>query len=643
LTPAAQISIPLLLVALIGGIAPLCAQVPEFPDSLNRQTVTARTERFASTHTTSLYADYQLQQGIVTGRMRSYLVSSTTLLNDPVTKDQIDTYIDMSYPLPSRMSLFMLAEGTLTNDLKRDLIIPGLNNTAATFLGIGGRVSDSAGNRIGLGIGGTYNRQLNAEDAGTALYGEVVGQTDIGGYRVQLDGQGHWYNIAPRHNSNGYLDFQVTRRFEEGAYGDLHGRYDLINTDLYIKRNEEDIRRYGGLTYDGLQARNERRMMLNSTLGYPAGDALLFDVNLTMNNSLIAQQEESEGLPPLPRTPDPFRYAREDLSIGTSFGLHWTPHRTRLGLQLNYFTNEERNTVDPTAAVSEAELKRKRETGRQSDFVSQQLMLGGSLEYRLARYDTLSADASVSIYRYDTPDTANKFDKDEQSIRAQIRYARSFNPRLAFAIYGQIFLTHLVYLFGENSNDNNWNRVFRLAPSVRYNLGDDFQNVLEAEVLANYTQYDFEGRTQTIRGRSFRELRIRDSFALALSGTLRLAAQGDLRVSERGSFDWVQFAESPLERTRIEGVEAELVTSSIGGMNFGIGARLSRAKTYTASTRGTLEPSSDRTSVGPTARIEIHLSEHSEILFSGWWEHRFEESELVARVPTMFLTVGMKL
>ena len=122
-----------------------------------------------------------------------------------------------------------------------------------------------------------------------------------------------------------------------------------------------------------------------------------------------------------------------------------------------------------------------------------------------------------------------------------------------------------------------------------------------------------------------------------------LAAQGDLRISERGSFDWIQFAESPLERTRIEGIEAELTTSAIDGMNIGAGARLSRAKTYTAASQGTLEPSSDRTSLGPTVRLIIRLSEHSEIQFSGWWEHRFDESTLVARVPTMFLTVGMKL
>jgi hypothetical protein len=218
-----------------------------------------------------------------------------------------------------------------------------------------------------------------------------------------------------------------------------------------------------------------------------------------------------------------------------------------------------------------------------------------------------------------------------------------FSPRLSFAIYGQMFLTHLVYLFGENSNDNNWNRVFRLSPSVRYDLGRSFQTNLEAEVLANYTQYDFEGRTQTIRGRSFRQMRLRDSTALAITGTLVLAVQGDLQIFERGSFDWIKFAESPLERTRIEGAEAALTTTAVAGIEFSAGGRLSRAKTYTASASGEMLPATDHTSFGPTARIRLRLSELSDVQFYGWWEHRFENSELVDRVPTLFLTVGVKL
>jgi hypothetical protein len=626
------------------GCTTVAAQVPQIPDSLTPRTLVARTERLPSTHSTSLAADYHLSQGLLSGVIQSYLVSSTTLLASRATTDQIDSHVDLEYRLPGSMRFFMLAEGTLNNAGQSDLSrIPGLNNTSATLLGIGGRVYDKDSNHVGLAFGGTYNRQLNQEDVGAAVYGEITGATDIDGYRVQLDGRGRWYNISPRHNSNGYLDLRAMREFEEGARGEMNARYELINTDLYIKRNEDDIIQYGGLTYDGLRLRNEHQWHVNTTFFYPASDNLAVDMLIGVVGTTIAQQESDKGLPPLARVPDPFHYSRQSMGLTGGIGARLTPPHMTVGMRLDYASSDELNTIDPTGTVSEAELRRKRDIGRQSDFSSQQLMLSGVIEHRPWRYDTLSIGGAIGIYRYDTPDTNNNFDKDEQSIRGEVRYARSFSPFLTFAIQGQVFLTHLVYLFGENSNDNNWNRVFRLMPTVRYTIENVLRNDMEAEVLANYTQYDFEGRTQTIRGRSFREIRLRDSLAFAITPTLVFWTQGELRISERSSFDWEQFAESPLERIRTEGIEAAIATTTLHGMSFSGGARLSRAKTYMANNRGELEPSSDRTSVGPTAHISMMISDRTELQFSGWWEHRFEESELVARVPMLFMTIGMKL
>jgi hypothetical protein len=620
------------------------AQVPEFPDTLDRQWIMARAERYAATHTTSLTTDYQLMQSHAQGIVRTNLSSTTTLLGSPSTKDQVDALVDLEYILPSSMRLFFITEGTLTNDLQHDALIPGVNNTAASFVGIGGRAVDQNGNKIGLAVGGAYNRQLNVEDAGGGIYTEANGRFDLAGYQLDIDGKGRWYNVAPRHNGNAYLEARINRQFEEGAVTTLDARYEIINTDLYIKRSEDDVIHYGGLTYDGLQARREGRFLLNSTLGYPVADKLGLDFSLSVANQRIGQEELSEGLPPLPRDPEPYHYDRKEFSFGATGRLSWTtPSFTGIA-RLVYSTNEQYNTVDPIGAVNSQELRTRRATNAQNDFIAQQLLLAGSGEYRPARYDTLSMNGSIAIYRYDTPSPTNYFDKDEQSIQGQIRYGRSFSPLLDFAIYGQMFLTHLVYLSGQNSNDNNWNRVFRLAPSVDYHLGESFGNYLETEVVANYTEYDFEGRTQTIRGRSFRELHLRDSLSLGITGTLRLMGQGDLRVSERGSFNWSEFAESPLERTRTEGLEAELATTSVEGVLFGVGGRLSRVKSYQADQRtAILEPFSDRTSFGPTARFEARLSDRTMVIFSGWWEHRFEESRLVARDPILFLTVGMKL
>ncbi|MDB5033479.1 MAG: hypothetical protein JWQ98_720 [Chlorobi bacterium] len=618
-------------------------QVPEFPDSTIRQQAIARAERFDATHTTSLTTDYRLLQGATAGIFRSYLTSSTTLLGIPSTRDQVDALIDMEYRTSSPFRVFMLSEGTLTNDASRDARIAGLNNTAAGFLGLGGRIVDEDGNRLGIAAGGAYNRQLNVEDGGVGLYGEGSGSLDLEGYHIAAQGVGRFYNVAPRHNSNGDLDLHIARQFDEGSVIDLQGHYELINTDLLVKRSEDDILRYGGLTYEALQKRGEGRLRINSLISYPVNDELGIDATVSLSRLKIDQREQNDGLPGLPRDPDPYGFGRNELAIGAVIGGHWNPSHLRVNARMEYYTSEQDNTVERIGSVSDVELEQKRSTSAQNDFVSQQIRLAGSAEYRPARYDTISLGGSVGIYRYDTPSPTNYFDKDEQTIQGELRYSRSFSPMLDLSVYGQIFLTHLVYLFGQNSNDNNWNRVFRIAPSVGYRIGEGFQNYLETEVVANYTVYDFEGRTQNIRGRSFRELHLRDSLGLSISRTLRLLASGDLRIAERGSFSWDQFAESPLERTRTEGLEAELTTSAIEGTTFGIGGRLSRVKSYRTDPRSiALLPYSDRTSVGPTARFEAYLSERTLVRFTGWWEHRFDESRLVSRLPILFMTAGVR-
>ncbi len=631
------------MLALVAGGSSAAAQVPEFSDSLGGRSIIARTERFLSTHTTSLSTDFVHHDQLFHTSLRSYLQSSTTLIGIPTTRDQADVLLDLEYELPGAMRLFSIAQGTLTNEVRNETtVVPGLNNTAASFLGVGTRWVGADSNRVGVAAGVAYNRQLNQEDVGGGLYGELNQRFDLPDYSIDVNGRGYWYNISPRHNSNAWIDARLARHFEDGAFATVGVRYETIGTDNYLKRTDVNPVPVTDVAYDGVQRRLEDRVYLTTDMSFLVGDDASVQLQGSLSDGSIGQYEVTEGLPPLPTAPEPYRYDRGDLRIDASVAGSWTPADGRLDMRLEYSTSEQRNTVEPLEGYHEAELKRKRTTSAQNDFISQHLVLSGSAEYWPSRHDTLSMNGSVAIFRYDTPSELNAFDRDEQSIQAQITWARAFSPWLGAQLTAQAYLTHLVYLFAANSGDNNWNRVFRLAPSVRYDLGKDFSNLMEGEVYANYTEYDFD-LTGTVRGRSFREMRIRDSMAFDLTHTLTVIADGDLRISERGSFSWDQFAESLLERTRTEGIEAELLSRSIGSVTFGVGGRLSRVKTDHVDPDGALAPFSDRTSVGPTARLIVRLSRVTELDCSGWWEHKFENSQLVGRTPSLFITLGLRV
>lgn len=645
----ARITILLQCIAVIGVvlcIAPESAagQVPTLPDTLFGQHIVVRSERFASTHTTSLAGDYRFTAQRSRGSIRTYMLSSTSMLGEPSTKDQIDAVVDVEYLVPGSMRLMLLTEGTLSNDVRNNLTtIPGINNTAATFVGVGGRYVDEQGNRGGVAVGGAYNRQLNVEDAGLALYAELATETTLSDYRMRLDGTGRWQNLAPRQIGNGSLRLSLEREYDEGAIGSLDATLDATTTDHYLKRSDEDVLLFGGPSFEALQSRAETRLRVLPRLFYPINDELAFELSATLGTVAVGQQESDDGLPPLPRAPIPFHFGRGDLEIGMMLGTRWAGPGIAFDGRMEYLAREQRNTVEPVAEHSEIDLRRRRETGSANDFVSRQVLLGGSVGLYLSSSDTLSANASASIYRYDTPSRTNTFDRDEQVVQGELRYTRRFSRYVSLSFASQFYLTHLVYLSGQNSNDNNWNRVFRIVPGVRYDLPDVLSNRFEAEVLANYTDYDFEGRTQNIRGRSFRELRLRDSLDVSITRTLALNARGEIRISERGSFSWDRFAESLIERTRTEGLEVEAATMALDGLMFSAGGRLARAKSYRLASAGTLEPYSDITSVGPSARIVARFGERSSIEGSGWWEHRFNESTLMATVPWLFLTITVQL
>ena len=621
----------------------LHAQTPTFPDSLSPQSFVARTERFSSTHNASLALDYQINQSLFTGQFRSYILSSTTLLGSPVTRDQVDVMADMQYTLPSPVNLFILFEGTMTNDVSGEEVIPGLNNTATTFAGIGGRAEDDEGNKVGIAIGGAYNRQLNTEDAGGALFGEASGSKTIGGYRFGVQGDGRWHNTSPRTNGTLALDASLDRDFGDGIYFATNASWELLHTDLYIKRREEDILLYGGDPFEGILKRRERAFRLSSFLLYPVNDQIGFDANLSVTSDGIGRWESEEGLPPTPREPDPYRFDQEDFAIGGSFGTWFESSRARVTARVSYRSGEQQNLVNPNGDVLDVELRRKRRTSALNDYLSTHLLFSSTAEYHLGRHDTIALSGSAGIYRYDTPDTTNNFDKDEQTITSELRYARRFSRLLYLELTGQVFLTHLVYLFGENSNDNNWNRVIRLAPSVLYDFPNVLQNRMTAELTANYTEYDFEGRTQNIRGRSFRELAIRDSLVLFLSSKYGLMTTGEVRVGERGSFSWSQFAESLLERTRTELLETELFSGNDSTSQYGIGGKLSRVRTFRANQLAEMVPFSDRMSLGPTARFSLPVTERTRLEATGWWEHQFDDGSLIGKTPWLFLTLDLTL
>ena len=178
----------------------------------------------------------------------------------------------------------------------------------------------------------------------------------------------------------------------------------------------------------------------------------------------------------------------------------------------------------------------------QTRFLSLASRLAGMASSR----DSVTFGAQISRLQYDTPDTSNFDDHDEFRLDSFFAWKRYLTANLNVAVRAGLGLYHLVYIFGERSADNNWNRVLRLSPSVELRPARGTRLLHRFEVLANYIDYDFESSLEGTRSFVFRRFLAEDSLQLGQNRRLGLLAVVRLQTEENGRLYWDEFAERPL-------------------------------------------------------------------------------------------------
>jgi len=618
------------------------AQETIVPDTLIPAGLRSSTERFEGTQATTLSLDHLLNFSLVDLRARALYHSTTSLPGERQTRDQLDAMVDALTAGTAPLRPLVHAEGTLTTDVRALGDGSGATTTATALGGFGTQLRDTLGNWIAATVGGGYSRQLNREDYGPALYSEGHGRFDMESYLLSLDGAGRWSSTAPRTNINAQLAAQLDHQGEEGDRLTLRTTGSLISSDLYLRAPGSDTLPPTALV-GGILRRAEREVEAAALVHTLLTDDIGLLLDATASSRVVERAERAEEGSSSNAIVSPFQLLHDEVGLRLATAMVWTPEDGAGTVRLEYETKEERNTVTAaSSSIGPVDLERRRQADAQGDFTGVQLRLSTEATWRPTARDTLHAGALIGIYRYDTPSALNAFDRDEQTIQAGLGYGRFFDRSLQASVVVQTFLTHLVYLFGENSNDNNRTVILRFAPSVRYAPGERFENLLGAEVTANYTVYDFEDRAGTIRGRSFRSLALRDSLRLRAGRGVELRSVGELRVGDRAIYDGARFAERPVERTRTGTLIGDLLFNLGDGVTLGGGVRYSHLTVLRAPPlQGALEPFSSQASIGPTFRLEAFPTPNVSVSANGWLEHRLSEGDTPAvRIPWLTLTAA---
>ena len=223
-------------------------------------------------------------------------------------------------------------------------------------------------------------------------------------------------------------------------------------------------------------------------------------------------------------------------------------------------------------------LRLKFNWGAQEDATGLKRERGTSLESNLfwipTKADSLGFASAVRKRQYDTSDTSNYDDRDRLRYEFDLLCGHAFNSRFRTAIRAQVILDHLVYIFSEKSDQNNWNRIFKLAPEVYFEPHPAWRNLTRFELVANTTSYDFELDPGFIKSTIYRRFTAADSLVCSLNRGWSLLLEYSFDLEDGGRFIWGDWVQQISDEYRTHTMAILIIRETRAGIRFDAGASI---------------------------------------------------------------------
>jgi len=510
----------------------------------------------------------------------------------------------------------------------------GLNNSAAmsTLAGVGYAPLPFV-DLAALG-GYRWDRQGDITDRGPSfdLQGSLrnleLEGTGIGGmFRYRED------RISPRTLDDGSGRLSIRKEF-------LPGTGDSLDA-IYLRSRRE----FYSLADNSIESRVERAFGIANLLRYAVDPEVHVGVfagftGRVLDKDLRAREPEDEATPRLGTRIDEFR-------LDTYLQVEYRPvdSRTRAWLRLGYLErNEEHRAIRSSSSSSLSQiLFQERDRQEQSkDNLTRRTTLSGLATFTLSSSDVVTFSGSASILRYDTPSSLNVEDRDEQLLAAMVATRHGLSRVMDLDVVLDGYVSHVVYLLKERSANNNRNYVLRLSPRTTFRPRSWLTSLNAAEVLANYTVYDYEQAGGDIKSFSYRQFAFIDSTAFALTHSIGIDLVAYVKVYERGQLRWAAFEERTENTTTDKTLAAQIRYAPVPMAVFAVGFK------FFSQARSVFDAAGKRLaaylrSVGPTCLILWNPGERSQIAMGGWYEHRSPAETAGGATATFTLNISFSL
>ncbi|MBI2793677.1 MAG: hypothetical protein HYX66_03385 [Ignavibacteria bacterium] len=483
--------------------------------------------------------------------------------------------------------------------------------------------------------GAEATTQLGVEATGSLVGGvATINHLNLDDWYISARGLGGWHKLdAARTNSDADVRIDLERSTLEGSV-------------LTIGAGASTLRRQYFTKISGIPAplavenRNEDRIGSDFNLDYKINKVFSFgSVGMLQANSI--QRSYGQAIADVPIS-----------AVSRTLAEFVVDIEGRLSLQLkqmnlmgggSIFVRNESNTVAPLNSIGETELNTIRLQESQRDNTTSRLRLFARALWNPAERDTITAEWTWWLLRYDTPSDLNNDDRDELNALAKIRYSHTISELLIVGVSLSSQLLHTVFLRSTNSEQNNQNGVIRLSPFV-FIRGAVVSMMPTFEVLANYTVYDFESQGATIRSYGYRKILYRDSVIIRFTPSMSFEIPSVVQYFETSTLLWSDFSELPSNGT-LEYITKFLIFSrSQTAWEVGAGIRL-----YAFKQRRLMVPAGESSltasvrSWAPEVDIRYSPSSGSTLILSGYYEFQTIEPNKKVEIPRLAMQARVAL
>ena len=585
----------------------------------------------AYTYSWLLNGAYGFRTPSVTGRIVNMSSRSLTRQTQETVRDANTFKFDLTRRLAGPVGISVEAQSFVSSDNQSFS-----SGTAAVHSGAAG-ITWLPIDHLSLTpmIGIRLDKQQEISDQGPLYkFSMAVDTLDTGGFRSSGALHIAESDLSPRRFRNDNADVYVQKDFSEGSADHLRVRWSKNRWDFYIPADNAVKDAFGVLT--NIRSRTEDAYALTNVLQYGAPDALSTSFTATIESRTISNAYRYKALSVLSAIP--FATSVQEFRMEGGLDVRYKTDDVESSLGFVLGERDEKHSIETISGVDNTfQIQRARQEQR-LDNTAVTTRLQGSLAAHASTRDYVTLTGSSALFRYDTPDTLNTDDRDELLITASLREEHTVSDYFMLAVTAEATLGHTVYLSHERSANNNWNRIFRLAPECVVTPFEGVRNKALFDVLANYTVFDFELLIPTVKSYSYRQVAFLDSLSYDITRRLGIDAFGIVRVYERGELRWQEFSERPLQQVQEVTFSPQIRFSNNETVMCAVGIRSFGQKRFRYD-NGVRVFESTYYSIGPTAALTLTFSSRSRVELRGWREYQKQTGTGARGMSNVTMTV----